>query len=53
VEAGQLRQRQLELASKRERQVAALTRDAAGIAYDYDDCDGAAPRRGGDDDDDY
>jgi hypothetical protein len=29
--------------------VAALTQDAAGIAYDYDDC----ARRGGDDDADY
>jgi hypothetical protein len=53
LEASQLRQRQLELAAKRERQVAALTQDAAGIAYDYDDCDGTAARRGGDDDDDY
>ena len=51
VEANQLRQRQLELAAKRERQVAALTHDAAGIVYDYDEAGGdAAARR---DDDDY
>lgn len=42
MEATQLRQRQLELAAKRERHVAALTRDAAGIAYDYDDVDADA-----------
>jgi hypothetical protein len=45
VEANQHRQRQLELAAKRERHVAALTHDAAGIAYD-DDTPAAA-------DDDY
>jgi hypothetical protein len=45
-EAKQERQRQLELAAKRERHVAELTHDAAGIAYDDDDAPAAA-------DDDY